>query len=51
LKNTLFAAAHCVWQKPYKKLEPEAFLIYLGKHDLFNLDEQGVQQTDVSFIT
>jgi hypothetical protein len=47
--TTLFAAAHCVWQQT-KKLKPEALLIYLGKHDLFNWNEQDVQSKDVSII-
>jgi Trypsin len=45
--HTLFSAAHCVWQQS-KKLKPEALLIYLGKHDLFNWNEQDVQSKDVS---
>lgn len=32
------------------KLKPEDLLIYLGKYELFNLDERGVQQIDVSVI-
>jgi len=36
-----------VWQQS-KKLKPEALLIYLGKHDLFNWNEQDVQSKDVS---
>jgi hypothetical protein len=32
------------------KHKPEDLLIYLGKYELFNLDEQGIQQIDVSVI-
>jgi Trypsin len=47
---TLFAAAHCVMQQTNKMVKPEALLIYLGKHDLFNWNEQEAQSKDVSPI-
>jgi hypothetical protein len=45
----LLTAAHCVTMKG-EQLRAEDFIIYLGRYNLRNMNEQGLQSKDVSTL-
>lgn len=45
-RPVLLTAAHCVTKKE-KTLDPGDFIVYLGRYNLRNLNEEGSQNKDV----
>jgi hypothetical protein len=45
-KPVLLTAAHCVTKKE-KSLDPRDFIVYLGRYNLRNLNEEGSQNKNV----